>query len=87
MFILGVIGPFQLLLLLVIALLVIGLPVYLLVSRAKYKAKSQLLDSQLNSKTDQDHLAKLEKLNELRKSGVLSEEEFTIQKKKILNQQ
>jgi hypothetical protein len=43
----------------------------------------------LNEKqvTSDDVYSKLEKLNELRKKGILTDEEFTAEKKKLLNEQ
>lgn len=84
--ILGVLGPWQFI---VISLLLV-VPIVILVvvfsSRAKHKAKAETLDSlhkdsrrKEDSKYDQ-----LEKLNKLKESGALSEEEFEAEKKKIL---
>lgn len=84
--ILAIIGPFQLLFLLIIVGLVIVLPVVLLVSRSKHKARANTLDDVLSRKatTSDDRMEKLERLNKLRTAGALSEEEFEKEKKRIL---
>jgi uncharacterized membrane protein len=86
LFILGVFGPFQLLFLLIIVGLVIVVPVVLLVSRSKHKARANTLDDVLSRKatTSDDRMEKLERLNKLRTAGALSEEEFEKEKKRIL---
>lgn len=86
LFILGVIGPFQMIILLVLVGLIIVLPIVLIVSRAKHKARANTLDDVLSRQTttSDDRMEKLERLNKLRTSGALSEEEFEREKKKIL---
>jgi uncharacterized membrane protein len=86
LFILGVFGPFQLLFLLIIVGLVIVVPVVLLVSRSKHKARANTLDDVLSRKatTSDDRMEKLERLNKLRTAGALSEDEFEKEKKRIL---
>lgn len=86
LFILGVIGPFQMIILIVLVGLIIVLPIVLIVSRAKHKARANTLDDVLSRQTttSDDRMEKLERLNKLRTSGALSEEEFEREKKKIL---
>jgi uncharacterized membrane protein len=82
--ILGVIGPVQLIIILVI-IFVIALPIVLLVSRAKHKERANTLDSMLRNQHSQseDKFEKLERLNKLRTSGALTEEEYEREKRKI----
>lgn len=85
---LGVIGPWQLMILiglLVFIGLIVGV-VVLMNSRAKHKAKSEVLDSvvKTQSMNSTDHLDKIERLNKMRESGALTQEEFEAEKKKIL---
>lgn len=84
--ILGVIGPYQMIILLVLVGLIIVLPIVLIVSRAKHKARANTLDDVLSrqNSTSDDRMEKLERLNKLRTSGALSEEEFEREKRKIL---
>jgi hypothetical protein len=55
-------------------------------SRAKHKAKADTLDSVMEqqNKKEQSKFDELEKLNKLRESGTLTQEEFEAEKKKIL---
>lgn len=85
--ILGVIGPYQMIILLVLVGLIIVLPIVLIVSRAKHKARANTLDDVLSrqNSTSDDRMEKLERLNKLRTSGALSEEEFEREKRKLLS--
>jgi len=82
---LGVIGPWQLILLLAI----LGIPtliIILVIKNTKNKAKADTLDSivKTQNKNSIDPLDKIERLNKLRESGALTQEEFEKEKKKIL---
>lgn len=91
--ILGVFGPFQLLVLLLLPVgIIIGL-IVVFASRAKHKSKAETLSSVLDSKqaeqssskqADADKLSKLERLNKLKQEGALTEEEFAREKAKVL---
>ncbi len=90
LFLLGVFGPWQLLVLLFIGCLVV-LPIVLLTRNARHKSRAELLDQQLREAQAQhrkvpegERYDRLERLNELRKSGVLSEEEFEREKRRVL---
>lgn len=107
--ILGVVGPWQLMaVLLFLGGIVVGI-IAIFSSRAKHKARAETLD-QLNSSNrglsrtsskredssrrnemgvegkvrNTDSLEKLERLNKLKESGALTEEEFNSEKKKII---
>lgn len=84
--ILGVFGPVQLLVLFGLLVVLIVIPVVIFSSRAKYKARANTLDEVLNhkQKNAEDPMDKIEKLNRLKISGALTEEEFVAEKKKIL---
>jgi competence protein ComGC len=92
LFILGIIGPFQLIFLLVLFLIVAGFIalIVLIVKNAKNKSRANTLDDVIRHQNMQsnapqnDRLEKLERLNQLRNSGALTEEEFEAEKKKIL---
>lgn len=86
MHILGVFGPIQLVFLLVLLGIIIVIPVVLFSSRAKHKARANTLDEVLKHKQKnvEDPMDKIEKLNSLKVSGALTEEEFAAEKKKIL---
>ena len=91
--ILGVFGPWQLIVLL---FLIIGIVVGIVVifsSRAKHKAKAETLSDILDLKhkeqastqlNDDGKLAKLERLNKLKQDGALTQAEFEAQKAKLL---
>jgi uncharacterized membrane protein len=85
MHILGVVGPWQIIFLLVLLFAII-IPIVLIVSRTKHKARANTLDDVLSRKatTSDDRMEKLERLNKLRTAGALSEEEFEKEKKRIL---
>ena len=51
----------------------------------KLSLESYLIDNEIKFKSDDKILDQLNKLNELFKSGILTEEEFTKAKKKVLN--
>ena len=85
--ILGVFGPWQMLAILFLFIIVPGVVLLIVfISRAKHKSRAETLDSVLKSnQTQQDEwYEKLEKLNKLKQSGALTEEEFEAEKKKIL---
>jgi len=84
--ILGIIGPWQLMVLLLIPVLVIIGLIILFASRAKHKAKADTLDSVIKQKpsSNSNSLDQLERLNKLRESGALSDAEYEVEKKKIL---
>lgn len=86
LFILGSIGPWQMIILLALVGLVIVVPVILIVSRAKHKARANTLNDVMSRQpaSSDDRMEKLERLNKLRTSGALSEEEFEQEKRKIL---
>lgn len=87
LFILGAIGPWQMIIVLLLVGLIIVLPIVLIVSRAKHKARANTLDDVLSrqNSTSDDRMEKLERLNKLRTSGALSEEEFEREKRKLLS--
>ncbi|GAB5416644.1 MAG: hypothetical protein Crog4KO_21330 [Crocinitomicaceae bacterium] len=84
---LGVFGPIQIIVILFFVILIPGVVLIIVFSsRAKHKSKAETLDTvrkdtrkMSDSKYDQ-----LEKLNKLRESGALTDEEFEAEKKKIL---
>lgn len=86
LFYLGVFGPWQMIILLVLVGLIIVLPIVLIVSRVKHKSRANTLDDVLSRQTtaSDDRMEKLERLNKLRTSGALSDEEFEREKRKIL---
>jgi len=93
MFILGVFGPWQVIALLIIVVLPIVLVFTLRKSKAKQNANTQSLDSTVvvnnnvsveESNKPKDALDQLERLNKLRESGALTQEEFDAQKAKLL---
>lgn len=86
MMILAVFGPWQLIVLLGLVLVVLVLPIYLIVSRAKHKARANTLDSIIHnqSSSNSNQLSQLERLNKLRESGALTDAEFEDQKRKVL---
>jgi len=49
------------------------------------KGNVDRLRKDVNEEDKEDALKKLEKLNDMKKSGILSEEEFEVEKKKVLN--
>lgn len=82
---LGVIGPWQML----ITLAVLGIPVLiivLIIKNSKNKAKADTLDSIVRekSKNSTDSLDKIERLHKMQMDGVLTKEEFELEKKKLL---
>ncbi len=89
MHLLSVIGPWQIAVLLIPILIIVGL----IVSRAKHKAKADALDSVLIDKSavlkkeldaNKEVLEQLEKLNQLKESGAITQEEFEAQKARLL---
>jgi hypothetical protein len=90
--ILGVIGPWQLLVVvLFFGGIIVGI-VAIFSSRAKHKARAETLDqiqnknrglSEVEGKVS-NSIEQLERLNKLRESGALTEAEFEVEKKKIL---
>lgn len=91
--ILGVFGPWQLIVLLFLLIGIVVAIVVIFSSRAKHKAKAEaystILDSNQNAKAssqlnEDEKLAKLERLNKLKQDGALSEEEFAREKAKVL---
>lgn len=84
--VLGVFGPWQIIFLGVIVA-IIAIVVAILINKNSSKgADSQTLDSHQNVSagiTD-DKITQIEKLNKLKESGALTEEEFSAEKKKIL---
>ena len=86
MYILGVIGfPVILILAIVILALVVAIPITLISSRAKHKARANTLQEMMSRQpSENDRMEKLDRLNQLRLSGALTQEEFEEQKKKIL---
>ncbi len=83
---LGVFGPWQIIAILIFLVVPVVILVIVFASRAKHKAKADTLDSirTQENKKDQSKYAELERLNKLRESGALTEEEFEAEKKKIL---
>lgn len=73
-------------LLVILIAIVVVLPICLLTSRAKYKARAATLQKFVGKAggTDEGRIAALEHLNILRESGTLTQEEFEQEKKKIL---
>jgi hypothetical protein len=93
MYILGVFGPWQVMVLLCLVALPIVLILVLVNSRAKHKGKAEALDSVITKSNSEQKseepdttkvLDQLEKLNKLRESGALTQEEFNAQKAKLL---
>lgn len=80
---LGMMGPWQIGLLLIFLAIPV-LIIVLLVKNSKNKAKADTLESMRKDETQADKLDQLEKLNQLRDSGALSNDEFEAEKKKIL---
>ncbi|MBK7128675.1 MAG: SHOCT domain-containing protein [Crocinitomicaceae bacterium] len=84
----GIMGPWQTTII-VGVLGFIGLIIAVVVlsnSRAKHKAKSEALDTvvKTHSINSSDNLDKIERLNKMRESGALTQDEFESEKKKIL---
>lgn len=86
--ILGVFGPWQILAILFILIVIAGivLLIVLLSNRANQKSRAATLDTTMrNAKSNPDaKYDQLEKLNKLKESGALTEEEFEAEKKKVL---
>jgi len=68
-------GPAQLFIILVLVLALVGGLIILIIKMAKKKSKAEMEDDKLNQ---------LEKLNKLKESGAISEDEFNKEKRKIL---
>lgn len=85
---LGVFGPWQIIAILTLLVVPVIILIAVFSSRAKHKAKAETLDSvrHQDNRKDETKYDKLEKLNKLRESGALTDEEFEAEKKKILNQ-
>lgn len=86
---LGVFGPWQIIAILIFLIVIVAPIVVLIVvfsNRAKLKAQGETLDavSQQNQKKEQAKFDELERLNKLRKDVALTDEEFEVEKKKIL---
>lgn len=62
--------------------------VLIFVSRAKHKARADTLDEVMRTQNapKKTNLDELERLNKLRESGALTQEEFEQEKKKVLGQ-
>jgi len=92
MYILGVFGPWQIMVMLCLLAAPVVIVFVLINSRAKHKAKAETLDAivkDVNTKknkpaANKDTIDQLEKLNKLRESGALTQEEFDAQKAKLL---
>jgi septation ring formation regulator EzrA len=82
---LGVIGPTQVLLGILIPIGIIALIVYLIMSNSKNKAKAQTLENVLSQQGNKNILDDLERLEKLKISGGLTEAEFEAEKRKLLN--
>ena len=80
---LGMIGPWQLALG-GLVLLIPVLIIVLVVKNAKNKTKAQTLDSVMKNQKPDNSIERLERLTKLKESGALTEEEFQIEKKKII---
>lgn len=79
-------GPWQIrLMLIILAILIPILLIILLVRNSKNKAKAETLGSVRKEETQSNKLDQLEKLNQLKESGALTEEEFAEEKRKVLN--
>lgn len=85
MIILGIIGPFQLLFLLFIVAVIVTVVIVVVRLSSKNIPDSTIIDN-LHSTQNSSHdkISSLERLSKLRESGVLNEEEFQREKKKIL---
>ena len=84
-FSLGVLGPWQLIFVLLV-LLIVGV-VLLSINRTKHKSRAETLDEIVMKKADSsmERLNKLERLNAPRESGALSAEEYEMEKQRLLN--
>lgn len=82
---LGVIGPTQVLLVILIPIGIIALIVYLIMSNSKNKAKAETLENVLSQQGNKNILDDLERLEKLKISGGLTEAEFEAAKRKLLN--
>ena len=88
MHILGMFGPWQMIFIFFLLVILPGLLIaILIVNNSRNKAKAQKLENDLNKQETKgdDVIEKLEKLNHLRESGALTDEEFEAQKKKVLD--
>lgn len=77
---LGVIGPTQVLLVILIPIGIIALIVYLIMSNSKNKAKAETLENVLSQQGNKNILDDLERLEKLKISGGLTEAEFEAEK-------
>lgn len=86
MYLLGVFGPYQVIFIGILGLgLLVVLPIAIIASRAKHKARANTLEEMMNRQPSKDdQMEKLDRLNKLRLSGALTEEEFAEQKKALL---
>lgn len=84
--ILGVFGPWQILFLLLILGLIITI-VLVIVRLTVGKSNSIVINNKVSDPENNkvDRITSLERLQKLRESGVLSEEEFMIEKNKIID--
>lgn len=92
---LGVIGPWQVIFLVLVFILIPVFVVLLFVNRAKHKARADVLDEVRRKPTpssasttpnpDDKKVALLSKLNKLRENGALTDEEFLTEKRRILS--
>ena len=82
----GVFGPWQIITVLFLFVVPLVIVILVFTSRAKHKARAETLDSIRKDATSQNDskFERLEKLNKLRESGALTQEEYEREKKKIL---
>lgn len=83
---LGVFGPWQVIAILFFLLVPGIILIIVFSSRAKHKSKAETLDTvrKDSQKKSDSKYDQIEKLNKLRESGALSDEEFETEKKKVL---
>lgn len=83
---LGILGPWQLLFMLILLVIPIIVLIVIFASRAKHKARAETLNTVIKESKSKSEAKydQLEKLNKLRESGALTQEEYEKEKKKIL---